>query len=97
MLLVEMKSGDHAHSDAARQLEASAAFMDYIRLTADRICRYNDYNTFDSNCIKMRKVILKPCQKTRPKTNIAKDSSINWDADTVVIPGNTLPLLKLCH
>ena len=97
VLLVEMKSGDHAHSDAARQLEASAAFMDYIRLTADRICRYNDYNTFDSNCIKMRKVILKPCPKTRPKTNIAKDSSINWDADTVVIPGNTLPLLKLCH
>lgn len=94
MLLVEMKSGNH--SDAAKQLEASATFMDYIKATAVRISRYNDYTGFDPDNIKIRKVILKPCPKTRPKTNISKDSSINWGAETVTIHSDTLPLLKLC-
>lgn len=94
VLLVEMKSGNH--SDAAKQLEASATFMDYIKATAVRISRYNDYTGFDPDNIKIRKVILKPCPKTRPKTNISKDSSINWGAETVIIPSDTLPLSKLC-
>ena len=94
VILIEMKSG--SNGDAQLQLSASSTFMKYIQMTAERIKSQNHFDTFDSNNIIIKKVILKPKPTPRPTTNIAKDSSINWTADPVIIKGEVFPINKLC-
>ncbi len=94
VLLVEMKSGKTG--DAGKQLEASYTFMQYVLRTAERIASANDYRDVDFSNVRIRKIVLKPQQKSG--TNIAKslDNRIDWDGDIVTLPSLTLPLSRFC-
>lgn len=96
IVLVEMKSGKQS---ALQQLEASRLFMDYVKSNAIRIKGVNHYDLFDERNIKEKQLLLKkgPKVKSRPTTQPAKNTAIDWDADTIVLRDDRLPLRKICR
>lgn len=95
VILVEMKSGDN--SDAIKQLQATEKFMEYIRLSAERIKNENDCKEFSSKKICVKKVVVKPSIASKPGTNKAKSFPIDWEQDIIYLPSETLPLNQLCR
>lgn len=94
VILVEMKSGGNA--DAVKQLEATERFMEYIRLSAERIKDENGCENFSYRNFHVKKVILKPSIASKPGTNKVKSFPIDWNEDLIYLPSNTLPLMQLC-
>lgn len=96
IILVEMKTGN-THN-AQQQLEASALFMDYIKNSAIRIKKLNNYHDFNANNVMVKKLILKqgPKVKCRPTTQSAKKSNIDWNASPITLRDNSLPIRKNC-
>lgn len=96
VLLIELKSGDNG--DAYKQLDASETFMEYVKYTAIRISESNDYQNFDSQNIKVRKIVLKPAPKTRPLTNLAKSKvpQVDLNASPIYFSSDCLPLYLFC-
>ncbi|MBQ0029630.1 MAG: hypothetical protein KBT32_04255 [Bacteroidales bacterium] len=97
VLLIELKSGDNG--DAYKQLDASAAFMEYIKNTAVRISETNGYLEFDENNVKLRKIVLKPSPKIRPFTNKAKSkhSEIDLNASPIYYCSDMISLNLFCR
>ena len=73
--------------------------MDYVKSSALRIKDVNHYNSFDKGNIKEKQLLLKkgPKVKSRPTTQPAKNTAIDWDADTIVLRDDRLPLRKICR
>lgn len=97
VLLIEMKSG--SNGDAVVQLDASATFMDYVKNTALRIAKLNDYKNFDPDSIIVRKIVLKPAPNTRPTTNLSKSKVPQVDCNEPIIyfQSDILPLYMFCR
>lgn len=97
IILVEMKTRN-THN-APQQLDASALFMDYVKNSAIRIKDQNNFHEFNDSNIFVRKLILKsgPKGKCRPTTQPAKNSSIDWKANPIILRDNTLPIRKICE
>lgn len=96
IVLVEMKSGTNAGANL--QLDASKAFIDYVKASAERIKALCGYEDFNSRNIIIRKVLLKPAPKPRPITNIGKGKSlIDWGANPIVLKQQVFPLLQVCE
>lgn len=97
VLLLELKSG--LNGDAYKQLDASATFMEYVKQTAVRISVVNDYPNFDTNKVKIRKIVLKPAPKSRPMTSVAKSraSQVDMNGSPINYLSDTLPLYLFCQ
>ncbi len=46
--------------------------------------------------IRIRKVVLKPMQKSGTNIVKSKDKCVDWDAEVVTLSSQTLPLSRLC-
>lgn len=93
VILIEMKSG--STQKAENQLKASALFMEYIKLSAERISKENDYNQIDIKSIQLRKVLLKP-GKHRNTTQPQKYLAINNVNGVINISSNNFSIRHVC-
>lgn len=95
VLLIEMKSGKP--TGAQEQLKASDAFMEFIRLTAERIKDRNGLKEFNSQNIKVKKIIVRPRPKKRSTTNLSGNKYLEFDKDHWVLKNDIFPILKICY
>lgn len=99
VILIEMKSGRNA--EARKQIDASNAFMQYIKESAKRIAKSNAYYDFDANNIVERSIILKPEKVIRPLTSIGKSKNYNQYPDFkqpyATLYSNDIPLKEICN
>lgn len=92
VILIEMKSG--TSKNAEKQLNASALFMEYIKRSAERISKVNDYEQVDTRSIQLRKVLLKP-GKHRVTTQPSKYLKIDVN-EIINISSNSFPIRHVC-
>lgn len=94
VLLLELKSGKNG--DAHKQLDATEVFMEFVKNTAKRISEVNGYRGFDTQNIKIRKIVLKPTPKSKPSTNKGKAPQVDLNNSPIYFPSDILPLYKFC-
>lgn len=95
VLLLELKSGKNG--DAHKQLDATEVFMEFVKNTAKRISEANGYRDFDTQNIKIRKIVLKPAPQSKPSTNKGKDPQMVLNNSPIYYSSNILPLYKFCR
>lgn len=79
------------------QLLASETFMEYIRLSAERIKSCNNYDGFDSRNIVVKKIVVKYVPQNRPTTNISNRPFLEREKNHLVLRGGVFPILKICN
>lgn len=96
ILLIEMKSGDA--SDAHLQLKASETYMEYIKMSAQRISGHNDNPDFNPDNITVKRIILSPCSPSlsRPTTNAKKNAQRELHKDPITLRDSTFNIAYIC-
>lgn len=80
VFFLEMKRG--AKGNAEKQIEASTAFFDYVRQSAERIKSENSFPDFDSKQVRYRRIIISDEFSNKKGT---RDNDIeDFDMDAVI-------------
>lgn len=96
VLLIEMKSGN-PHG-AEMQLNAAETFMEFIRMSAERVKDNNNYSDFDSNNVVVKRIVVKYVPKNRPTTNISLSKRLFLERENnhLVLRDDVFPMQKIC-